>query len=221
MANSRHRHGLLHNCANLKFIARNGPVTDIVAAKTGGSTLASTTFANTSGGAVSLGNGTWYTFGPNDFGNLGMGFVGAQSGAAAASRNFYAPDERRSIIGGRSFSKLSMGLNFSNCFNSAAIEGSTGNAYCWGIGTNGQLGNSATANASSPVSVFGGRSFSQISTGASGDIGAKGTNFAIEGSTGFLWAWGNNDNGQMGINSVQSASSPVSVFGGRSYAFWL
>jgi alpha-tubulin suppressor-like RCC1 family protein len=113
-----------------------------------------------------------------------------------------------SVFGGRSFKQVAIGYQFV-----AALEGSTGNAYCWGLAEYGNLGNNTANSASSPTSVAGGRSFSQIIPDATyGECV-----IAIEGSTGHAWAWGGGFEGGLGNNSTASASSPVSVLGGRSY----
>jgi alpha-tubulin suppressor-like RCC1 family protein len=93
-----------------------------------------------------------------------------------------------------------------------ALEASTGYAYAWGYGWLGGLGDGTQNSRSSPTSVLGGRSFSQLSATFGG------SSYAIEGSTGYLWAWGYNSMGQLGINTTSNRSSPVSVFGGRSYS---
>jgi alpha-tubulin suppressor-like RCC1 family protein len=120
-----------------------------------------------------------------------------------------------SVFGGRSYSSFACGG--SGTFV-VAIEGSTGNAYAWGAGTDGQLGNNSNVNASTPVSVVGGRSFKQVSVTYFGTAGA------IEASTGNAYCWGLGTTGQLGNNTFGSsvfASSPVSVFGGRSYSYIL
>lgn len=116
-----------------------------------------------------------------------------------------------SVFGGRSFKWVSSGSDFRG-----AIEGSTGNAYCWGSGNFGALGNSSQNNQSSPVSVFGAKSFSKIFQGSSTGTAVT---VAIEGSTGNAWSWGSGSNGLLGNNTNNTqVSSPVSVVGGRSWS---
>ena len=139
-----------------------------------------------------------YAWGANSLGQLGDGTTNARSSPT-------------SVIGGRSFSSV-YGVNTIGL--QLAIEGSTGNAYAFGLGAGGYLGNNGITNQSSPVSVLGGRSFKAIFIGqASGTPSIIG----IEGSTGLAYAWGNNATGQLGDGSFSNRSSPVSVLGGRSF----
>ena len=87
-----------------------------------------------------------------------------------------------------------------------AIEASTGLARGWGAGGSGQIGNNNPGIAFyTPESVYGGRSYVQV---ACGDY----FSLAIEASTGYVWAWGANGSGQVGDNSTQSRSTPVTVY---------
>lgn len=88
------------------------------------------------------------------------------------------------------------------------------NAWAWGGGGSGKLGDNTIANKSSPVSVVGGfTDWTQISAGGSHSLALR--------ANGTLWAWGSNGNGQLGDNSLGTASksSPVSVVGG--FADWI
>ena len=113
----------------------------------------------------------------------GPGFVGNQSGMLALSS-------------GGSTSK-------------AVIDPSTLTAWAWGRNNYGQLGNNSTVNASSPVSVAGGRIF----------IGVNGGTFfttALD-TSGAAWAWGQGSGGVLGNNSTANISSPVAVVGGKTF----
>jgi alpha-tubulin suppressor-like RCC1 family protein len=71
-----------------------------------------------------------------------------------------------------------------------------------GIGTNGYLGNSALGRISSPVqTTAGGTNWKLISAGFYITSGIK--------TDGTLWLWGWNAYGQLGNNTVTSASSPI------------
>lgn len=83
-----------------------------------------------------------------------------------------------------------------------------GDAYAWGFGTAGQLGNGAAANQGVPVPVTmpGGVAFTQLAAGHSHSLAL--------GSDGRVFAWGDNVRGQLGNGAVGgSASAPVEVAG--------
>jgi alpha-tubulin suppressor-like RCC1 family protein len=79
--------------------------------------------------------------------------------------------------------------------------------YVWGLNNSGQLGNNTAINRSSPVTVVGGiTNWSQISVGDDHSLGLT--------STGLIYAWGLNLNGQLGDNTILNRSSPVTIVGG-------
>ena len=81
-----------------------------------------------------------------------------------------------------------------------------GQAWAWGRGTNGRLGNGSTASSLSPISVVGGfTDWIQISANQH-TIGIR--------ANGQAWAWGLNSYGQIGDGTITGRSSPVSVVGG-------
>jgi alpha-tubulin suppressor-like RCC1 family protein len=80
-------------------------------------------------------------------------------------------------------------------------------SWAWGAGGGGRLGDNSITNKSSPVSVVGGfTDWLQVAPGAYHSTGVK--------QNGTAWAWGCNDVGQLGDNSITNRSSPVSVVGG-------
>jgi alpha-tubulin suppressor-like RCC1 family protein len=81
-----------------------------------------------------------------------------------------------------------------------------GSAWAWGLNASGQLGDGTTVSKSSPVSVVGGfTDWCQVSAGNNHNVGVR--------KNGTAWAWGLNTCGQLGINSVATCTSPVSVVG--------
>jgi alpha-tubulin suppressor-like RCC1 family protein len=86
-----------------------------------------------------------------------------------------------------------------------------GTAWAWGCNSSGQLGDNTTVARSSPVSVVGGfTDWCQVSAGNNHSLGVR--------QEGTAWAWGINNCGQLGDNTVVNKSSPVSVVGG--YTDW-
>jgi alpha-tubulin suppressor-like RCC1 family protein len=81
----------------------------------------------------------------------------------------------------------------------------------WGDNFHGHLGNGAQGAAaarSSPVSVLGSHSFTDLDTGGTA-IGLK--------ADGSAWCWGFGQDGGCGDGTANSRSSPVSVIGGHSF----
>ncbi len=83
------------------------------------------------------------------------------------------------------------------------------NGTIWGWGNNGfgQLGDNTAVSKISPVSVVGGfTDWCKISGGGTSSFGIR--------TNGVLYAWGYNNAGRLGDNTVANKSSPVSVVGG-------
>ena len=79
--------------------------------------------------------------------------------------------------------------------------------WAWGLGTSGQLGNTATTSRSSPVQV------SIASTTVFTKISLGGSHTTALSNTAALWIWGLNSSGQLGLNTTTNRSSPVQVSG--------
>ncbi len=78
----------------------------------------------------------------------------------------------------------------------------TGAAYCWGDGTDGQLGNGASASSQDPVAVSGGLAFNHVSLGGGHTCGLAGGRF---------YCWGKNDDGQLGDGTNDPSTVPIRV----------
>jgi len=143
------------------------------------------------GGCASAGirtNGTLWAWGLNNNGAIGDGTVICRSSPV-------------SVVGGfTDWCKVSVGgLNM----NGLRTNGS---AWSWGSNSSGRLGDGTVVSRSSPVSVVGGVTFSQIESTGTGSVGISNTNI--------LWSWGLNSSGQVGDNTNICRSSPVTVVGG-------
>lgn len=174
---------------NSSVLLRSSPVS-VVGARSFSRVAAGTNHIS----AIEGSTGRAYSWGYNAYGQIG-------------DNSFTDRSSPISVVGGRSFREITSGASYT-----VAIEGSTGNAYAWGMGTSGQLGDNTNVGKSSPISVVGGRSFSQIHSSNSSD-----SVIAIEGSTGNAYAWGLNSSGQLGDDTLSNRSSPNSVVGGRSF----
>jgi alpha-tubulin suppressor-like RCC1 family protein len=133
-------------------------------------------------------NGDLYSWGYNVDGQLGNGTTTLEDKPVVVS-----------LPSGVSATSLSAGLYFS-----LAI-GSNGDLYSWGYNADGELGDGAAVNSSTPVAVTlpAHAAPSQISTGLYDSL-ALATN-------GTLYAWGQNGYGQLGDGSTTTSLSPTTV----------
>ena len=134
----------------------------------------------TSGGA--------YCWGTNFFGELGDGT------APRAAQNTPVL-----VSGGLGFSSVSAGARTGYTCGVTT----SGNAYCWGLNSNGQLGDGTLTDRNTPVLVSGGLSFASVSTGAFHTCGVT--------INGDAYCWGSNGFGQRGDGTNAPATTPVRV----------
>lgn len=81
--------------------------------------------------------------------------------------------------------------------------------YCWGRGTQGQLGNGSYANATTPSLV----NMSGVLSGKTiVSLSASFYNTCALTSDGYAYCWGDNTYGQLGDNSTTASPNPVAVF---------
>ena len=104
------------------------------------------------------------------------------------------------LFEGKTISQISAGNN-----HSLALD-SEGQIYAWGANYNGQLGNGDTTSSNTPVKVdtsgvLAGKTISQISAGGVHSL-------ALD-SEGQIYAWGYNDNGQLGNGDTTDSNTPV------------
>ena len=79
----------------------------------------------------------------------------------------------------------------------------TGDVYCWGDNSFGQLGRAGAASLT-PVKVGGGFAFVSVSAGAYHTC-------ALEAGSGAIGCWGRNDHGQLGDGTTTDRTTPVAV----------
>jgi len=128
-------------------------------------------------------SGTAYCWGDNSAGQLGDG---TSTGRSAPAR----------VAGLRRFSSLA-----SRSLRTCGIDEESGEAYCWGQNTHGQLGDGTTLNRYVPTAVRGGGRFGALETGTS-----HGCGIAL---TGEVFCWGENDYGQLGDGTVARRLVPT------------
>jgi alpha-tubulin suppressor-like RCC1 family protein len=144
------------------------------------------------GSGALLANGGYYDWGYNAAGQLGDG----TTADSAVPVKVNLPGPVTQVFQG--------GSGQTNGQTLAIVKG--GSVWAWGNNRWGQLGDSTTTNADLPVRVRvpAGATFTAVNSGGY-------TSFAID-SAGRLWAWGGNDNGQLGTGSAaRIAPLPVDV----------
>jgi len=105
------------------------------------------------------------------------------------------------VAGGISLGAVTAGRD-----HTCALATATGNAYCWGDNTFGQLGDSSTTTRNRPVPVAGGHTFSQISAGGNHTCGLT--------NTPEVYCWGDNTDGELGDSTTTQRTFPVKMAGG-------
>lgn len=140
-----------------------------------------------------VGSGVASCWGWNGFGVLGNG---TQSGSTSTPTD---------VMGGLAFTQVST--------STLHVCGLTtaGEAYCWGSNSTGQGGTGDSRGPSlTPKKVVGGLTFSRISAGD--------THTCALTPAGKAYCWGDNDFGQLGVNSeVESLDTPTAVEGGLTF----
>jgi alpha-tubulin suppressor-like RCC1 family protein len=133
-------------------------------------------------------DGTLWTWGANDYGQLGDGTTTSRSSPVTTAS------------GGTNWKQVSAGYN-----HTAAIK-TDGTLWTWGRNDYGQLGDGTTTDRSSPVTTAGGgTNWKQVSAGTYAAAAIK--------TDGTLWTWGRNDYGQSGDGTTSSRSSPGTTVG--------
>jgi len=138
--------------------------------------------------------GQLYTWGLNVYGQLGDGTTTNSDVPVAVSAG--------AIPAGATITQIAAGA-----LHSLALS-STGQLYTWGLNEYGQLGDGSTTNSSVPVAVSAGA----IPAGATITQIAGGEYHSLAlSSTGQLYAWGKNANGELGDGTNSNSSVPVAT----------
>jgi len=137
-------------------------------------------------------DGTVWAWGQNDHGQLGRGIITSEGVTPA----------RVAVL--NRVTKISAGRKFGLALRSDGI------VFAWGAGQFGQLGNGATADSPVPVKIAGLAQVTGISAGSDAALATEAS--AISAVTS-VWAWGNNDEGQLGDGTTISHPTPERVTG--------
>ena len=172
---------------------RNAPVAVL---PLGGVSLVSVSAGNahtcglTSGGAA-------YCWGNNQYGQIG--------------------DSTTVFAGSPVAVRMPTGVTFSEIHaaerHTCALDGSTGQAYCWGYGGDGAIGNNSLIGPRIPTAVQqpGGVTFTSIATESFHSCGVT--------SGGQGYCWGRNDWSQLGDSTTTNRKTPVAVVQPSGVAF--
>ncbi|MDH4163772.1 MAG: FG-GAP-like repeat-containing protein [Nitrospirota bacterium] len=128
-------------------------------------------------------DGTVWTWGRNDVGQLGDGSN--------------IDKDSPVLVSGLTASAIAAGGDHT------VVVKSDGTVWAWGNNNSGQLGDGETTSSSTPVQVSGLTSVAAVAAGDMHSLALK--------TDGTVWAWGNNYIGQLGNNSTTDSLTPVQV----------
>jgi len=139
----------------------------------------------------------------------GFGGDGGLGNGSTASSSTPVRVQFPSTLGAASIVSVSSGGNTAYALDSA------GHVWAWGYGGDGGLGNGSTASSSTPVrvqfpSTLGAASIVNVSVSSGSSSEGFSHAYAID-SVGHLWAWGDNQVGELGDGSTMHHSTPVRV----------
>ena len=134
-------------------------------------------------------DGTLWTWGRNDVGNLGDNTVTQRLTPVTT------------FAGGTNWKQVACGF-----VDIVAIK-TDGTLWIWGNNAQGQLGDNTSVTRSTPVTTFaGGTNWKQVSCGRDHIAAIK--------TDGTLWTWGRNSYGALGDNTTTNRSTPITTFAG-------
>ncbi len=141
-------------------------------------------------------DGTLYCWGLNSNGQLGLG----------NTTSYTSPQLVGGSLAGKRVTDVSAGAT-----GTCAIA--NGQAYCWGLNTNQQVGDGTTTQQTSPTQATGAAG---VLTGKSITSISMGTSHACAVANADLYCWGNNANGRTGLNTTVGNANPTLVSGGTA-----
>ena len=155
--------------------------------------------------SLALGSdGNAYAWGNNSDGRLGNGTTTSQTTPVRVK----TPDRSTYPDLPKDFTYLQVSAGWRH---SLAL-GSDGNAYAWGNNGYGQLGNNSSSSSTVPTHVRDPANPGDASKGLQATQVSAGDSHSLAvGSDGNTYAWGRNDDGQLGDNSYGNSTVPVPV----------
>ncbi len=159
-----------------------------------------------------LSDGSLYTWGDNNYGQLGLGDNANIYYTASNNQKINIPDKLNELIGLKDVKYDASKSTTISKFSLYAIT-ENGELYAWGDNSDGQLGIGNTDNQTKPVKVTGitGKIKQIITFKHYGE--AFFDYFSVYALTedGSLYAWGNNSNGPLGLGNTDNQTKPVKV----------
>lgn len=144
--------------------------------------------------------GEAWCWGDNEYGQLGAPTAkSCQSGLVACT---WQPVRAQAPA---RFAEVSPSLR-----HSCGIDAS-GQAWCWGFGLGGQLGNAANVDSATPVAIAGNHRFVHVDAGSDGLLSC-----ALD-DLGTAWCWGPADGGGLGNGTTDGANAPVQVLAPQAF----
>ena len=141
-------------------------------------------------------NGKVYIWGENNYGQLGNGTTTNSSVPICIS------DTENSVLKGKNIKNIS-----ANGYTVCAID-DNGKVYTWGENNYGQLGNGTTTNSSMPICISDVQNNALNNATITKIITMSVDIYAID-DNGKLYAWGENDYGQLGNGTTTSSNVPI------------
>lgn len=106
------------------------------------------------------------------------------------------------VLAGKDLVDIAIGKN-----HTCAVD-TSGSVYCWGLNTDGQLGNGTNTSSTSPVAVnMSGVLAGQVVT----KVTAGNAHTCALSESGLAFCWGNNSSGRLGNGSTTFSNVPVAV----------
>jgi alpha-tubulin suppressor-like RCC1 family protein len=159
--------------------------------------LIATGVSHSCGITSSTPSGELYCWGLNSHGQLGTGSAGSAGSAGSGGSSLVK------VTGSDSYTSVSVGQSHTCAITTANV------LKCWGDNGSGQLGDTTTAQKTSPTIIDSGTSYSKIALGDSHTCGIT--------TNGVLKCWGKNNDGQLGDGTTVQKNSPTIIQTGTTY----
>ena len=135
----------------------------------------------------------------------GLGTLGMLANGAAANSDIPVAVSTSGVLAGRTVTAIRNGIVNSGSHPNCAIA--DGEAFCWGLGTSGQLGNNASLSSNTPVAV----DMSGVLSGLTVTDIAPGSTHTCALADNNVYCWGSDSNGRLGNGPAGSSTVPVAT----------